>query len=210
MSDYSDCKGCLTHTSLPISTDFAESDVSQHPLVIIHMPPSMSLSMALHRRRNVWHIVWARGYGMASTKHVATLNSPRDSDSISNPSSSQTPGRHRFWFNSDNSYLATLENVLQAEPPFLRLTGRSRSEIRNSHEPKVQIEAKEVEVLICDEGLSRKCAFCGQWEGEYDVRFLRVGIDKDDPLYWCGSGVSSFCSLSELMLKNILLALHQR
>jgi hypothetical protein len=89
--------------------------------------------------------------------------------------------------------LATLENVLQAEPPLLRLTGRSRSEIRANHEPKVEIEAKEVEVLICDEGLSRKCAFCGHWESELnDVRFLKVGMDKDDPLYWCGSGVSYF------------------
>jgi len=185
MSGYSDCKGCLTHTSVPMITDFAEVDSPQHPLVILGIPPSRGLATALHRRRNVWHIVWARGYGMASTKHVATLNCPQDSDP---PAGATQPlGRHRFWFNSDNEYLATLENLLQADTPFLRLTGRSRMERRASDGPKVQIEAKEVEVLICDEGLSRKCAFCGYWESIGSARFLKVGMDKEDPLYWCGS-----------------------
>jgi len=60
-------------------------------------------------------------------------------------------------------------------------------EKRASRGPKVQIEAKEVEVLICDEGLSRKCAFCGYWENVGSIRFLKVGMDKEDALYWCGS-----------------------
>jgi hypothetical protein len=60
--------------------------------------------------------------------------------------------------------------------------------------PTVEIEAKEVAVLICDEGLIRKCAFCGNWENIDNLRFLKVGMDNDDPLYWSGSGVSSFFS----------------
>jgi len=54
--------------------------------------------------------------------------------------------------------------------------------------PEVETEAQELEVLICEEGLCRKCAFCGHWETEDAPRYSKVGMDQDDPLYWCGAG----------------------
>lgn len=190
MSGYTDCRGCLTHTSLPTTLDFTAVEAPQHPLISLAIPPARGLATTLHRRRAVWYIVWGRGYGMASSKHVATLNQPQDSDP---PFSASPPsGRHRFWFNSDNNVFATLENMLDADTPCIRLTGRSRMETCAVYGSKAEIEAKEVEVLICDEGLSRKCAFCGQWENVDGLRYLKVGMDKEDPLYWCRSGVNLF------------------
>ena len=192
---YIDVKGCPTHSSI-ISPEV--SDAPQHPLVILHIPPSRAYKRLLHRRRNIWYLVWDLTSGIAAIKHVATLNYPQESDP---PSTTMQPdGCHRFWFNPNEEHDCKLEFLLQAEPPFIRLTGRSRIEKEQCFAPEnptVNIEVKEVEVLICEQGLCRKCAFCGCWEAIGDVRFSMVGMDKDNPLYWCGDSVSSFGSPKE-------------
>jgi len=119
-SQHSDFKGCLTQSSQPISPEFSDKPLSEHPLVVLRIPPRRILGKALHRRRNGWYLVWAGSPSMTSLRLVAMLNYPQDLDP---PSTAKQPdGRHRFWFNPHGGHYRKLEYMLQADPPFIRLT----------------------------------------------------------------------------------------
>ena len=133
---------------------------------------------------------------MVESRWVASLNNPRDTDAPSTvPPASLSHLNHRFWYNSEH---LALDNLLLAEPissydnsvqPLLKVTGMSRTEKRrvSGSEVDVQIEAKQVEVLIKEDQLCRWCIYCGDWEESVRVkRHVKIGQDGDDPLYWCG------------------------
>ena len=154
------------------------------------------LEFALHRRGNRWFVVHPRAYGMAESRWVASLNNPRDTDPPSTAPPASLPHlNHRFWYNSER---LALDHLLIAEPmfnyddsvqPILKVTGMSRAEKRRvpGSEVDVQIEAKQVEVLIKEEQLCKRCIYCGDWEESGRIkRHVKISQDGEDPLYWCG------------------------
>jgi len=156
------------------------------------------IEFALHRKGNRWFVVHPRAYGMAESRWVASLNNPRDSDPPSTvPPASLAHLNHRFWYNSEH---LELDHLLKAQQiynydnsvrPLLKVTGTSRTEKRRAghgSEAEVEIEAKQVEVLIGQDQLCRRCIHCGYWEESGCVkRHVKVGQDGDDPSYWCGA-----------------------
>ncbi|EPQ56522.1 hypothetical protein GLOTRDRAFT_138232 [Gloeophyllum trabeum ATCC 11539] len=178
------------HTPVPPPKVLGHVDAHQPPLFVFGTPDigRYGLSLCLHRRGNRWYIVWGRGYGMAVNRWVASLNSPRRSDP---PTTAPPKGlehlNHRFWFNPTQDPEKLLQDLLAADKPVIKLTGNSRRE-KWAGDPtgRTEIDAKQVEVLVPDDQLSRRCAFCGSWENTGDPRWCKVE-DGEDPVYWCSA-----------------------
>jgi hypothetical protein len=155
------------------------------------------IECALHRKGNNWYIVHPRAYGMAESRWVACLNNPRSTDPASTAPPASLPHlNHRFWYNSDR---ITLDDLLKAKPiyadtnqPLVKVTGMSRTEKKREFgsQSQLDVEAKQVEVLISDDQLCRRCMYCGIWEVSGSAaRFEKIGQDGDDALHWCGVNV---------------------
>lgn len=163
------------------------------------------MAVALHRRGNRWYLVFPRAYGMAEgNKLFACLNDPQPQDGSPDPPSSQFNLNPRFWLRDGKdwdvlwggwSYI-DVEDLLSAETPFLKDSGLRRKVKIGSGKGKEwrEVEERLVEVLLKEEQLCQRCAYCGGWEYSYqgDVRYRKVGEGRDArPMYWCG--VSFFC-----------------
>ncbi|SJL08551.1 uncharacterized protein ARMOST_11917 [Armillaria ostoyae] len=147
--------------------------------------PVIHIEVALHRRCNRWYIVYPRAYGMADGwKLFAPLNQPQPSDSSTTPPKQSL--HHRFWLRECPS--VALTDLLAATPPILKATGTTR---RVKVEDK-EIEEPQVEVLLNDEQLCQRCAYCGCWEYSYpgETRHEKVAQRGEDGIYWCGVSVS--------------------
>jgi hypothetical protein len=152
------------------------------------------IELALHHRRNTWFVVFPRAYGMAASRWVACLNNPRSTDPPSTAPPASLPHlNHRFWYNSTE---IALDDLLKAKPmftdtdqPLVKVTGLSRTEKQrgSGSQSQLDVEAKQVEVLISEDQLCRRCMYCGIWEVSGNtVRYTQVGQDGDDALHWCG------------------------
>ena len=164
----------ITMSSTDTTTASSATPNSTHipapesPIFVFRIPirqfANGGFELALHRRGNRWFVVFPRAYGMVESRWVASLNNPRDTDAPSTaPPASLSHLNHRFWYNSEH---LALDNLLLAEPissydnsvqPLLKVTGMSRTEKRrvSGSEVDVQIEAKQVEVLIKEDQLCR-------------------------------------------------------
>jgi hypothetical protein len=191
------------------ASNTASSDMPVKPaanssprIAVFRMPSAASfgIELALHRRRNRWYVVLPRAYGMAESRWWADLNHPRPTDPPSTgPPTSHPHLHHRFWFNSNH---VTLDDILKAEPPVLKVTGISRMEKAATvgSDTDVTVEANQVEVLISEDELCRRCAFCGLWEvSNSNYRYEKVGQDGDDRIYWCGVSEYGVTKTSLLM-----------
>jgi hypothetical protein len=148
--------------------------------------PKGAFQCALHRRRNRWYIVLARGSGMASWRLVGTLNEPRPSDPATTaPPTSLSHLNHRFWFKSKD---VKLDDLHWVDNLLLKVTGTSRPGRGNGE------AERQVEVLVPEEGLCHRCDFCGAWESfrGVDGRWVAMEYDNGEPIYWCK--VSEFCT----------------
>ncbi|KAH9914028.1 uncharacterized protein B0H18DRAFT_151886 [Fomitopsis serialis] len=75
-----------------------------------------------------------------------------------------------------------LNALLQAEPPVIRPTGRTRKMVDKSGGVEL---AHEVEILVDEDGLSHVCCYCGQPEFIEPCRFKRCNKDSTRPQYLC-------------------------
>lgn len=73
----------------------------------------------------------------------------------------------------------TLYQLLHADPPLVRRTGRKRKEASADDENST-VECEEFEVLLPEEGLIRQCYYCLSWEDD-GRRYSQIKHDK----YWC-------------------------
>jgi hypothetical protein len=137
-------------------------------------------------------VVFARAYGMAAGRQVATLNvsTPQSSNSARFSSS----GKPLIWIDSDLDRHSpslgpeggVLKALLAAEPPVVRATGR----VRGMHMPEGGLrDAAEVEVLLAGDDMARVCWYCSDVELESDVqdgrRFPVSGGEGYEATYMC-------------------------
>ena len=159
-----------------------------------------SIEHALHRRGNDWYAVFARGYGMASSRCIGQISSPEESSSWTekasathDPPSSCPHLNPRFWLRDGRdfqpSHIASetldFDTLLSTKPRVLADTGMRRTRKCGTKD----VEERLVEVLVKEEGLCQRCATCGAWESSSDcsTRHRKVGEDGDGmSVYWCG------------------------
>lgn len=81
-----------------------------------------------------------------------------------------------------------LEDLLNADPKVIELTGMTKSAAPATEgtEKTTGKEIKQVQVLVPEESLIHRCAYCGSWESVMDRRWYKVGQEGDDGVYWCG------------------------
>lgn len=160
---------------------------------------SFKAPLALHRRANRYHIVLPRAYGMSSGyKNWLCLNNPGPNDASPDPPVSHAHLNPRIWLRSgrdwvykDSNYGLTLEVLMSAEPRVFKDSGlrRTAKDVIHKHGNEVEIEEWLVEVLLKEEELCQRCAWCGRWELSYvgEPRFGKAGEGKNGrPMYWCG------------------------
>ncbi|KAF2104418.1 hypothetical protein NA57DRAFT_70625 [Rhizodiscina lignyota] len=150
--------------------------------------PKIKLEVALHRRGNLWYIVYSRAYGMAEGwKLFAALNDPEQAD----VSTASTERNTRFWLQEKlGPCPILLEDLLAATPPIIKDLGikrKAKTKPKESQDVDV-IEESLIEVLLKEEELCHRCAYCGAWEYSYDhsTRHRRVTEPGTSALYWCG------------------------
>lgn len=198
-------------TSRCTAAKMTEEHHSPPPLIPFHTTRHRgwdAIEHALHRRGNEWYVVFTRGYGMAYSRCVGQISSPGESSSSSSPSSwtlkkkasathdppSSKPHLNpRFWLRDGRDFepsyfgseLLDFDTLFSTEPRVLADTGMRRT--RKCGEKDV--EERLVEVIVKEEGISQRCATCGEWESTYhcSARHQKVGEDGDGmPIYWCG------------------------
>ncbi|KAH9914006.1 uncharacterized protein B0H18DRAFT_1125869 [Fomitopsis serialis] len=167
------------------------------PILHFRMPAYARglLVFALARKdslnRNQYMLVLAEPYGMADDRRVATLNCSTSANEADAPASS--PSEHPvIWFDCDvdRDPLVTepkggvYNAMLQADPPVIRPTGRTRKMVA---EPGGVQVAHEVEILPGEDELSHMCCYCGQSELLGPTRFKRCDRDTARPQYWCST-----------------------
>jgi hypothetical protein len=148
-------------------------------------------------------------------KLAAELNDPGPSNTASEPPSSHSRLNRRFWLKDRKSWegvnaMLGCEDLLGAdvEPGFLKDTGirrtiavegtgRAKNETEESELVDavggIVVEERLVEVLLKDEELSQRCAYCGGWEYTYtgDERHKKIETGKSGKVYyWCGVSIS--------------------
>jgi hypothetical protein len=194
----------ISLTANPSSFDATDGTKNPERRIYVFGVPTQEMGnggieYALHRKGNSWYIVYPRAYGMAASRWVACLNNPRSTDPPSTAPPASLPHlNHRFWYNSNE---ITLDDLLKAKPmytdtnqPLVKVTGMSRTEKKREFGSpnQLDVEAKQVEVLISDDQLCGRCMYCGIWEVSGNTaRFEKIGQDGDDPLHWCGVNVWS-------------------
>ncbi|KAH7125205.1 hypothetical protein B0J11DRAFT_579767 [Dendryphion nanum] len=157
--------------------------------------PKTKIATAFHRRGDRFFLVLPRAYGMAEGwKLWGELNFPKPSDPSPDPPSSHPRLNPRFWFREGKDQqptntLVSLEDLLQAEVPFLKDTGMRRSLWVSEDRDAREVDEVLVEVIIKEAQYCQRCAYCGAWEYSYpdSARHQRVGKGKTGrPWYWCG------------------------
>lgn len=135
-------------------------------------------------------LVFSRAYGMAASSKVAILNCSTTARAIDAPKLSPA-GRPLIWLDSDMDRSPwnigppggdMLTALLEANPPVIRATGRTRMMIA---QPGGAKNAHEVELLLEEDQLSRMCRYCGGTELAEADRFMRCGGDDARPEYMC-------------------------
>lgn len=131
---------------------------------------------------------------MMASRRASILNI----EPASSPPSSHPHLNRRFWFQSD---LVTLEGFFETGPvkidrditvednreEVLRLTGTSRKSKVKDDEWEVEVVVEQVEVVLDESRFCQRCAYCGAWENaDGEARFVKVGKDGEDDIYWCG------------------------
>lgn len=208
----------MSKTVSPISSSetLIPSPTNRIPSIYAFNGPSHAgIEFALHRRGNNYYVVFPRNYGMAESRWVASLNQPRSN----NPEETAPPASHphlnrRFWFNTDSTMI-TLEDLLNHTPirsseepvQLLKVTGTSTTEKKAGRGEQVEVEVKQVEVLLSEDRFCWRCAYCGSWEVTISFlddsggkRYQKVGQDGDDAVYWCG--VSRVCPSNRISDQN--------
>jgi hypothetical protein len=204
----------MSPKSPKLSLNFG-SKFHQPQLKPIYIPKLRGLEVCLHRRGTRWYLVFGRAYGMANGwKLAAQLNNPGPNNTASEPPSSHSHLNRRFWLRDGGSWetgLAGLncEDLLgtDVEPGFLKDTGIRRvvavedkgveGGMKLKGEEKRLVDAvggqvseeRLVEVLLKDEELSQRCAYCGGWEYTYDgdKRHKKIELGNNGKEYhWCG------------------------
>jgi hypothetical protein len=169
-------------------------DPPQTRLTTIYMP-KIGIETALHRRRNTWYIVLPRAYGMANGfKRFGTLNAPHSSDTSADPPTGHPNLNPRFWLRDGadwegGNHLLTIDELMRADPPIFKDSGLKRkTEIKESNRVRL-VEETLVEVILKEEELCQRCAWCGCWEHNYkgEKRHCKMSEGSDGrPVYWCG------------------------
>ncbi|KAH9910630.1 uncharacterized protein B0H18DRAFT_443126 [Fomitopsis serialis] len=122
------------------------------------------LCFALARKdslnRNQYMLVFARPYGMAYDRRGPTLNCAASSNEADAPGLSSS-GHPMICFDCDIDLnplrpepKGMLNALLQAEPPVIRPTGRTRKMVDKSGGVEL---VHEVEILVDEDGLSHRC-----------------------------------------------------
>ena len=189
---------CLSRCSivwLP-STTHRPSKLATMPVLVFTTPAYCQggLEFAIARKAppnpHQYMIVFSRAYGMAASSKVATLNCSTTARAIDEPKLS-SEGRPLLWLDSDMDHsswsisppgIDTLSALLHATPPVIRATGRTRMMIA---QPGGAKDAREVELLLEEDELSRMCRYCGCTELAEAHRFRRCGGDDVRPEYVC-------------------------
>jgi hypothetical protein len=132
-----------------------------------------SLEYAIARKNpNTYVLVFARAYGMASSRYVAILNASTP-DTPALPLS--TSGKPLIWIDADIDRDSrnlgpgggVITSLLAAETPVVRLTGRTRG----MHMPEGGLRnVPEVELLLNADELAQICRDCGAIELESDAK----------------------------------------
>jgi len=143
-------------------------------------------TMALSRYRSKFFLVYANdhrflepGKRFHSSLNVVSWHS--------NQHSKRGPKVASFWLNCSrgNGDAEDPDGVwyqlLHADPPMVRRTGRKRKEI-SADDGASAIDCYELEVLVPEEGLIRQCYYCLSWE-DGERRYSQIKHDK----YWCSS-----------------------
>jgi hypothetical protein len=204
----------MSPKSPKLSLDFG-SKFHQPQLKPIYIPKLNGLEVCLHRRGSSWYLVYGRAYGMAEGwKLSARLNDPAHNNTASEPPSSHSHLNRRCWLRDGYSWEGGngqlgCEDLLgtDVEPGFLRDTGMRRmvavegkgvgGRMKRKGEEKRLVDAvggnvgeeRLVEVLLKDEELSQRCAYCGGWEYTYTghKRHKKIEWGKNGKeYYWCG------------------------
>lgn len=141
-------------------------------------------TMALSRYRSRFFLVHANelhllepGKRFHSSLNVVSWHSNRHSK--------KGPKVASFWLNCSRGNgdvddpSGVYYQLLHADPPLVRLTGRKRKEV-SADDGTSTIECCELEVLVPEEGLIRQCYYCLSWE-DGEGRYSQMKYDK----YWC-------------------------
>lgn len=140
-------------------------------------------TLALSRYRSRFFLIYVNGH------HVEGGNRIHSSLNVvswhSNHHSRKGPKVASFWLNNNrgnedpNDSNHVLYQLLHADPPLIRPTGRKRKEASADNGVSV-IDCEEFEVLVPEEGLIRQCHYCQSWEDD-EHRYSEIKDDK----YWC-------------------------
>jgi hypothetical protein len=174
--------------------------------VVDFITARIPLPVALHRRGHIFYIVFPRAYGMAEgNKFVAQLNYPQPKDDSPDPPASLPHLNARFWFreqkdiNHGGNCMVEFDDLVKAaDPPIFKDTGLRRKVLEPAKvwgKQEREVEETLVEVLLREEQLCQRCAFCGTWEYSYQdsERHKKVEERNSRPVYWCG--VKNFITL---------------
>ncbi|EJD39238.1 hypothetical protein AURDEDRAFT_139331 [Auricularia subglabra TFB-10046 SS5] len=139
------------------------------------------VDFGIARSGGQYAVVFAKGNGMLVSRRFSTLNTEGTTEL-------SAAGRPLIWFDAaidrDPRNLGpacgTLQGLLAASPPVIRLTGRARG------------ETQEVEILLNEDDLARVCQACGTVEAKTEERrWERHAGEGYDSLYWCGMCANS-------------------
>jgi len=143
-------------------------------------------TMALSRYRSRFFLVYANNHRLLepgkrfhSSLNVVSWHSNRHSK--------KGPKVASFWLNctrgngNADETDGVLYQLLHADPPMVRRTGRKRKEV-SADDGSSTIDCYELEVLVPEEGLIRQCYYCLSWE-DGERRYSQIKYDK----YWCSS-----------------------
>lgn len=141
-------------------------------------------TMALSRYRSRFFLIYVTGqHHLEPGKRIhSSLNVV---SWYSNRHSKKGPKVASFWLNSSRGSGAegdsngALYQLLHADPPLVRSTGRKRKEV-SADDAASTADCEEFEVLLPEEGLIRQCYYCLSWEGD-ERRYSQIKHDK----YWC-------------------------
>lgn len=141
-------------------------------------------TMALSRYRSRFFLIHVNG-----RHHLGTgqrIHSSLNAVSWhSNHHSKKGPKVASFWLNcsrgngDEEDSNGVLYQLLRADPPLVRRTGRKRKEV-SADDGVSTVECEEFEVLLPEEGLIRQCYYCLSWE-DGERRHSQLKHDK----YWC-------------------------
>lgn len=154
-------------------------------------------TMALSRYRSRFFLIYIDGQNhLEPGKRIhSSLNAV---SWYSNHHSKKGPKVASFWLNcsrgnGDEDSSGALYQLVHADPPLVRSTGRKRKEV-SADGGVATVDCEEFEVLLPEEGLIRQCYYCLSWEDD-GRRYSQIKHDK----YWC-SKVRVFSTRAQFSL----------